>query len=331
MNPRQQHRPVRKPRGKYRKDLNKSKVQPFIKRLVNLFSDPHLDGVIVWEDWNEQYGQILIMDGQRLETEILHKYYRHAKLSSFVRQLNIHGFRKIYKKRGNDTLSKVVFINKYFLRSSQDLYPLIKRNSELSSEQIECIQTSNLLTAIGKLERRLDELSREPHFVDLETITGSTLSPYINQIKIILEIVINCKDQVYPQDELLKLPVDMEQSSPTALIIRVFRAYLSQLIACDKARLTAQESTSKDDKNQSKDACLEICDSEYSVLSLVSSVENVDISDYYSSTQNESLQDLIFSEQNQVIEGRDSNAEVSTNQKKLQGKAIQMGLVIPSI
>lgn len=46
--------------------------------------------------WNEKENGFHILDVEKFETIILPQYYRHSKLTSFQRQLNLYGFKKMH-------------------------------------------------------------------------------------------------------------------------------------------------------------------------------------------------------------------------------------------
>ena len=45
--------------------------------------------------WDNSKTMIDILDEKKLETEVLPIYFRHTRYESFVRQLNLYGFKKI--------------------------------------------------------------------------------------------------------------------------------------------------------------------------------------------------------------------------------------------
>ena len=46
--------------------------------------------------WNEKENGFHILDVEKFESVILPQYYRHSKLTSFQRQLNLYGFKKMH-------------------------------------------------------------------------------------------------------------------------------------------------------------------------------------------------------------------------------------------
>jgi hypothetical protein len=64
----------------------------------------------------------MIRDVARFEQELLLEQFRHKKLSSFVRQLNMYDFHKLRSKE-----FKMVFKHKYFRRLFPELLPLVKK------------------------------------------------------------------------------------------------------------------------------------------------------------------------------------------------------------
>jgi len=77
-------------------------VADFLHRLLKMLRDGN-EQFIEWSD-----GKLHIHDPTKLASEILPKYYRHSKYSSFQRQLNYFGFRKI---SGKGKMSACVYSN----------------------------------------------------------------------------------------------------------------------------------------------------------------------------------------------------------------------------
>lgn len=67
-------------------------IAEFLYQLTKMLQDDN-DDIIEWT-----HGRIKVHHPDRLETEVLHKYFRHSKFASFQRQLNYFGFRKIAGK-----------------------------------------------------------------------------------------------------------------------------------------------------------------------------------------------------------------------------------------
>jgi hypothetical protein len=67
-------------------------IAEFLYQLTKMLQDDN-DDVIEWSN-----GRIKVQSPERLEAEVLHRYFRHSKFASFQRQLNYFGFRKIAGK-----------------------------------------------------------------------------------------------------------------------------------------------------------------------------------------------------------------------------------------
>ncbi|GAX24688.1 hypothetical protein FisN_4Hh246 [Fistulifera solaris] len=67
-------------------------VPEFLYQLTKMLTDNNRE-VIEWSN-----GMIKVHNPPKLESQVLHKYFRHSKFSSFQRQLNYFGFRKLAGK-----------------------------------------------------------------------------------------------------------------------------------------------------------------------------------------------------------------------------------------
>lgn len=72
-------------------------------------------------DWTSDGRAFKVIDLNRFREEILPKYYRHSKITSFQRQLNLYGFLRIHK--GDDTGA---YAHPMFLKGRKDMVRDIK-------------------------------------------------------------------------------------------------------------------------------------------------------------------------------------------------------------
>ena len=77
-------------------------IAEFLYQLTKMLSDNN-DEIVEWTD-----GRIKVHYPDRLEGEVLQKYFRHSKFASFQRQLNYFGFRKI---AGKGKMSPCSYVN----------------------------------------------------------------------------------------------------------------------------------------------------------------------------------------------------------------------------
>mmetsp|Transcript_17550 Transcript_17550/g.30705 ORF Transcript_17550/g.30705 Transcript_17550/m.30705 type:complete len:484 (-) Transcript_17550:113-1564(-) len=72
-------------------------LPPFVSSLYELVSDHGSNHIVSWLDGVDEGGKtrFRVHDANLLVTDILPKYFRHTKLTSFMRQLNNYGFSKV--------------------------------------------------------------------------------------------------------------------------------------------------------------------------------------------------------------------------------------------
>ncbi|KAG7364550.1 HSF-type DNA-binding protein [Nitzschia inconspicua] len=98
-------------------------VAEFLYQLTKMLTDDNSE-IIEWVD-----GRIKVHYPERLEDEVLHKYFRHSKFASFQRQLNYFGFRKI---AGKGKMSPCSYVNESATSDIRSLL-LIKRKTNGSA------------------------------------------------------------------------------------------------------------------------------------------------------------------------------------------------------
>ncbi|XP_053556327.1 heat shock factor protein 4 [Bombina bombina] len=114
-----------------------SNVPAFLTKLWTLVEDPDTNHLICWSVNGTSFH---VFDQGRFAKEVLPKYFKHNNMASFVRQLNMYGFRKVVnieqgglvKPERDDT----EFQHLYFLQGHEHLLEHIKRKvSVVKSEE----------------------------------------------------------------------------------------------------------------------------------------------------------------------------------------------------
>ncbi|KAG1359209.1 heat stress transcription factor B-2b [Cocos nucifera] len=84
---------------------------PFLTKTYQLVDDSSIDDII---SWNDDGSAFIVWRPAEFARDLLPKYFKHNNFSSFVRQLNTYGFRKIVSDRWE-------FANDYFRRGEKRL------------------------------------------------------------------------------------------------------------------------------------------------------------------------------------------------------------------
>ncbi|XP_061340230.1 heat stress transcription factor A-2e-like [Gastrolobium bilobum] len=106
--------------------LQVNPVPPFLSKTFDLVDDPSLDPIISWGSTGESF---TVWDPTQFARHILPRNFKHNNFSSFVRQLNTYGFRKI------DT-DKWEFFNEAFQRGKRHLLKNIQRRKSPQSQDV---------------------------------------------------------------------------------------------------------------------------------------------------------------------------------------------------
>jgi len=145
-------------------------VPAFLLKLWKIVEDPQCNELIAW---NQDGRTIKIFDQNEFSKQILPRYYKHNNISSFVRQINMYGFRKIVDNVNGglkqDNVQQWEFFHRYFQQGKPDQLHLIKRKVHLKEEsKVSTPQLSQLLEDVERLKNQHDSVDDRLNLVRAE-------------------------------------------------------------------------------------------------------------------------------------------------------------------
>nr|NP_001071737.1 HSF protein [Ciona intestinalis]BAE06503.1 Ci-HSF [Ciona intestinalis] len=151
-------------------------VPTFLLKLINLLQEPDYKEYV---SWNEDGTAFTVHDQGNFAKHVLPVYFKHNKFASFVRQLNMYGFRKVSTVMHGGIASlhdtAIQFHHPLFIRGEESLLPYIKRKvnqggGKLFTEEISQVldnvqdikDTQNgISNTLSSLKRENEDLWRE--------------------------------------------------------------------------------------------------------------------------------------------------------------------------
>lgn len=150
-------------------DYNNPIVPLFLLKSFSILETANTDIVC----WSENGDSFIVLDPERFGSEVIPTHFKHNKFSSFVRQLNFYGFRKVKGKLNVVGLSEQhswEFKHPYFQRGQPELLSEIRRSSlhneeppppvVITQRAPESELVAGLRRHVAQLSQRMDVLEK---------------------------------------------------------------------------------------------------------------------------------------------------------------------------
>ncbi|VVB08079.1 unnamed protein product [Arabis nemorensis] len=130
-----------------------SSLPPFLTKTYEMVDDSSSDSIVSWSDNNTSF---IVNNPLEFSRDLLPRFFKHKNFSSFIRQLNTYGFRKIDPEKWE-------FANDDFVRGRPYLMKNIHRRKPVHSHSLTNLQAQNPLTESERqsMKDQIERLKRE--------------------------------------------------------------------------------------------------------------------------------------------------------------------------
>lgn len=197
----------------------------FMSKLYLMMADREHAKIVSWAPDGESFQ---ISDTQAFQQEVIPKYFKHRNLKSFIRQLNLHDFKKIRPVESSKGAHPEVYRNRFFRKDQPSLLALIKRKPPKQVPEMpksvdetikELIEKNKLLeqkvTQIHHIKKSSEpsnpQKAVEEAMESFRNFKDSSKLPNCQQVEATAQIQKLCEDFKAKMEEIIRQQGRMEE------------------------------------------------------------------------------------------------------------------------